>query len=121
MVSRILIAVGALVLAVPLALCGVYRPDRAIRIATVAVADVVCAKTFVSGLDPDGVFAETLERPGIRRLRYVLRYQLDRAAKTVDVAVMGSLAATPHFTTVSAACCCTERRSPICSRATSTR
>jgi CubicO group peptidase (beta-lactamase class C family) len=96
-VLRILIAVGALVLVVPLALCGIYRPDRAIRTATAAVADVVCAKTFVSGLDPDIVFAETLERPGIRRLRHLLRYRLDRTVKTVDVSVMGSLAAHSAF------------------------
>ncbi len=97
MASRILIIIGALVLVVPLALCAIYRPDRAIRTATAAVADVVCAKTFVSGLDPDAVFAETLERPGIRRLRYLLRYRLDRTVKTVDVSVMGSLAAHSAF------------------------
>jgi CubicO group peptidase (beta-lactamase class C family) len=96
-VSRILIAAGVLIVAVPLVLCGIYRPDRAIRTATIAVADVICAKTFVSGLDPDVVFAETLERPGIRRLRHALRYQLDRAARTVDVSVMGSLAAHAAF------------------------
>jgi CubicO group peptidase (beta-lactamase class C family) len=92
-----LIAVGVLIVAVPLVLSGIYRPDRAIRTAAVAIADVICAKTFVSGLDPDGAFAETLERPGIRRLRYVLRYQLDRTPRTVDVAVMGSLAAHAAF------------------------
>jgi len=90
-VSRILIAIGALVLAVPLVLCVIYRPDRAIRTATASVADVICAKAFVSGLDPDAVFAETLDRPGIRRLRGMLRYRLDRAAKTVDASVMGFL------------------------------
>jgi CubicO group peptidase (beta-lactamase class C family) len=97
LVSRILIVIGALVLVVPLALCAIYRPDRAIRTATAAVADMVCAKTFVSGLDPDAVFAETLERPGIRRLRHLLRYRLDRTVKTVDVSVMGSLAAHSAF------------------------
>ncbi len=97
MASRILIVIGALVLVVPLALCAIYRPDRAIRTATAAVADVVCAKTFVSGLDPDAVFAETLGRPGIRRLRHLLRHRLDRTVKTVDVSVMGSLAAHSAF------------------------
>jgi len=96
-VSRILLIIGALVLVVPLALCAIYRPDRAIRTATAAVADVVCAKTFVSGLDPDAVFAETLERPGIRRLRHLLRYRLDRTVKAVDVSAMGSLAAHSAF------------------------
>ncbi len=85
---RIAIA-GVLVVALPLALWAKYRPDRAIHTGTIAVAEAVCAKTFVSGLDPDTAFAEALDRPGIRRLRRVLRYQLDRAAKTVDVSTLG--------------------------------
>jgi CubicO group peptidase (beta-lactamase class C family) len=96
-IARILIAIGALIVAALVALCAIYRPDSAIRAATVAVADAVCAKTFVSRLDPDTVFAETLDRPGIRRLRYVLRYQLDRTAKTVDTSVIGLLGAHAAF------------------------
>src|SRR5258708_9754516 len=88
MVSRKLV-VGAVILAVPIALCARYRPDRAIRVATGFVADTVCAKTFVSGLDPQTVFAETTDRAGIRRLRWALGYHLDRAGKTVDASVAG--------------------------------
>ena len=97
MVSRLLIAIGALILAGAVALSVMFRPDRAIRTGTAVVADAVCAKTFVSGLDPDPVFAETLERPGIRRLRAVLRYRLDRSAKTVDTSVLGLLGAHAAF------------------------
>jgi CubicO group peptidase (beta-lactamase class C family) len=82
---------AALVLAIPVALCVIYRPDRAIRTGTIATAEALCARTFVSGLDPRTVFAETLERPGIRRLRAGLRYRIDRAAKTADVSVFGLL------------------------------
>jgi CubicO group peptidase (beta-lactamase class C family) len=96
-VTRILIAIGALMLAGAVTLCAIFRPDRAIRTATAAVADVMCAKTFVSVLDPDVVFAETLERPGIRRLRHLLRYRLDRTARTVDVSVMRWLGAHSAF------------------------
>ncbi len=88
MVSRKLVA-GAVILAVPIALCAVYRPDRAIRVATGFVAHTVCAKIFVSGLDPQTVFSETTDRAGIRRLRWVLGYRLDRAGKTVDASVAG--------------------------------
>ena len=88
MVSRKLVA-GAVILAVPIALCAVYRPDRAIRVATGFVADTVCAKIFVSGLDPQTVFSETTDRAGIRRLRWVLGYRLDRAGTTVDASVAG--------------------------------
>jgi CubicO group peptidase (beta-lactamase class C family) len=86
--SRKLIA-AALILAVPIALCVVYRPDRAIRVATGFVAHNVCSKSFVSGLDPQTVFAETIDREGIRSLRPVLRYRLDRATGTVDASVAG--------------------------------
>ena len=57
---------------------------------TGGVAHIVCSKTFVSGLDPQTVFAETLERPGFRRLRHVLRIQ-DRSTppSTVDASALG--------------------------------
>ena len=88
MISRKLIA-GAFILAVPIALCAAYRPDRAIRVATGLVAHNVCSKSFVSGLDPQTVFAETTDRAGIRLLRWGLKYQLDRAGQTVDASVAG--------------------------------
>jgi hypothetical protein len=59
---------GAAVLAACLVSAAIYRPDRAIRVATGFVAHVVCAKSFVSVLDPQTVFAETTDRAGIRRL-----------------------------------------------------
>jgi len=75
----------------------IFRPDRAIRVATGAVADAVCAKTFVSGFDPQAVFAESMDRPGIRRLRWAMRYRLDRSQKTVDTSVMGLLGSRAAF------------------------
>jgi CubicO group peptidase (beta-lactamase class C family) len=66
-----------------------FRPDRAIRVATGFVAHNICIKTFVSGLDPQAVFAETSDRAGIRRLRHLLRFRLDGAARTVDVSTLG--------------------------------
>ena len=86
---RLPIVAGALVLVVAIASGAIYRPDRAIRTATAAVADALCAKTFVGGFDPLSAFAETMERPGIRRLRFGMRYRLDRIARTVDVSVLG--------------------------------
>jgi CubicO group peptidase (beta-lactamase class C family) len=70
---------------------GIFRPDRAMHAATAAVADSLCTKIFVSDLDPQTAFAEIGERPGIRRLRRVIRYHLDRAAGTVDTSIMGLL------------------------------
>jgi hypothetical protein len=60
---------GALV-AVALAVSAIiFRPDRALRVATGYVAHNICSKTFVSRFDPQTVFAETIERDGIRSLR----------------------------------------------------
>lgn len=88
---------AVLVVAAAVGLSARYHPKRAIRVGTGAAADALCAKTFVSGLDPQISFGEILERPGIRRLRRVLRYQLDRTAKTVDVSVLGLFATQAAF------------------------
>jgi CubicO group peptidase (beta-lactamase class C family) len=79
----------ALVLTVPTAAAIIYRPDRALRVATGVVAHNVCSKTFVSGLDPQTVFSETSEREGLRRLRKLLGFRIDRTAGTVDASVAG--------------------------------
>ena len=73
-----------------LAASGIYfRPDRAMHVATGFVAHNVCSKTFVSGLDPQTVFSETLDRRGVRRLRWLLNYHLDRDRNLVDVSLAG--------------------------------
>jgi CubicO group peptidase (beta-lactamase class C family) len=89
----------ALVLAVATsaALVAIHHPERAIRIGTGAVADALCAKTFVSRLDPQTSFAEILARPGIHLLRRGLRYRLDRTAGTVDVSLTGLFATHAAF------------------------
>ena len=87
-----LAVVGVVVLA-----SVIFRPDRALRVATGAVADAVCAKTFVSGLDPQTVFTESMERPGIRRLRWLMRYRLDRAQQIVDTSLLGLLGSRAAF------------------------
>ena len=92
MVSRKFIAgtlTSAAILVAMAAAAAIFRPDRAIRVATGLVAHNVCSKIFVSGLDPQAVFAETIERDGIRRLRWGLRYRLDRTGQTVDASLAG--------------------------------
>ncbi|WP_108520170.1 hypothetical protein [Bradyrhizobium algeriense] len=69
----ILVATVAVVLAALTGLGVHFRPDRTVRLATGSVAHVVCTKAFVSGLDPQAVFAETMDRPGFRRLRHVMK------------------------------------------------
>lgn len=66
-----------------------YRPDLAIRVATNVVAHNVCDKAFVSGLDPQTAFAEITERDGLRRLRWLLRFGIDRPSGIVTASVAG--------------------------------
>jgi hypothetical protein len=80
---------AALALLVAVGAGGYFRPDRAVRVVTGLVAHNLCSKTFVSGLDPQTVFAETTEREGVRLLRMGLRYSVDRAEKTVDASLAG--------------------------------
>ena len=74
-----------------------FRPDRAIRVATGLVAHNVCSKVFVSGLDPETVFSETTERAGIRRLRPLLKFDVDRGAKFVDASLAGGFSSRAAF------------------------
>src|SRR5207253_1859972 len=67
----------------------VFRPDRAIRVATNVVAHNVCDKAFVSGLEPQTAFAEITDRDGIRRLRWLLRYQIDRTRSEAAASIAG--------------------------------
>ena len=91
------LAAVVVVLAALTGLGATFRPDRAIRVGTGGVAHIVCSKTFVSGLDPQTVFAETLERPGFRRLRDVLRLKVDPVAKYVDASVLGRFNSRAYF------------------------
>jgi CubicO group peptidase (beta-lactamase class C family) len=86
---RVSAAIVGLALIAAVMAAFVFRPDRAILVASGFVAHNLCSKVFVSGLDPDVTFAETTEREGIRRLHPLMAFDLDREAKAVDVAVLG--------------------------------
>ena len=117
MCSRKLVA-GALVstaiLVAMVAAASIFRPDRAIRVATGYVAHNVCSKSFrLAGSIRKRYSAETTDRAGIRRLRWGLSYRLDRTGqKRRCVAGRVCSAAMPFFTKGSAACCCTDRKQP---------
>jgi CubicO group peptidase (beta-lactamase class C family) len=60
------------------------------KVATGLVASVICSETFVSGLDPEKVFADTTEAmPGASLISWALDYRLDRANKDVTVTLLG--------------------------------
>jgi CubicO group peptidase (beta-lactamase class C family) len=66
------------------------RLDATLRVATGLVSHTLCSDTFVSGLDPAQVAAETLPgMPGIRRLLPLLRHDVDRTRREVRASVAG--------------------------------
>jgi CubicO group peptidase (beta-lactamase class C family) len=60
------------------------------KVATGFIANVVCTETFVSGLDPARVIAETTSAmPGAGLITWALDYRIDRARKDVTVTLLG--------------------------------
>src|ERR1700738_3393686 len=60
------------------------------KVATGFIANILCSETFVSGLDPEKVLAETTAAmPGAGLIGWAIDYQLDRAAKDVTVTLLG--------------------------------
>jgi CubicO group peptidase (beta-lactamase class C family) len=69
---------------------GAWSAQDVPKIATGFVAGVLCSGTFVSGLDPEKVFAETTEAmPGAGLISWALDYRLDRTNRTVSVTLLG--------------------------------
>jgi CubicO group peptidase (beta-lactamase class C family) len=60
------------------------------KVATGFTANVLCSKTFVSGLDPDQVFSETIAAmPGTGLISWALDYHVDRTRRDVTVTLLG--------------------------------
>jgi CubicO group peptidase (beta-lactamase class C family) len=60
------------------------------KVATGFVANVLCSETFVSGLDPDKDFADTIAAmPGAGLIGWALDYRVDRARQDVTVTLLG--------------------------------
>ncbi|MBS0529762.1 MAG: serine hydrolase [Proteobacteria bacterium] len=73
------------------------RPDLALRVATAVVAHNMCDKVFVSGLDPQTSFDEVTARDGIRLLRPLLRFSVDRAHSEIDASLVGAVPSRAAF------------------------
>ncbi|WP_374562563.1 serine hydrolase domain-containing protein [Ideonella sp.] len=92
MPSRTALLVTAAVVVAGVSACSTFRPDRALRVATGVAAHDLCSETFVSGLDPNVVFAESLQpRPGFNLVGWSLVYHVDTARREVDATLAGTL------------------------------
>ena len=62
----------------------VAREVRGIRVGTAVVSQILCSGVFVSGLDPDLLYAEAVKPiPGQTTLSKQLKYVVDRAGRQV--------------------------------------
>jgi CubicO group peptidase (beta-lactamase class C family) len=69
---------------------GIARARDVPQVATGFVASLVCAETFVSGIDPATVLTETTDAmPGTRLLTSVMTMQVNRTARDVTVSLLG--------------------------------
>jgi CubicO group peptidase (beta-lactamase class C family) len=60
------------------------------KVATGFIANVLCSETFVSGLDPDKDFADTIAAmPGAGLIGWAMRAHVDRVRKDVTVTLLG--------------------------------
>lgn len=68
----------------------VVREGRGIRVGTAVVSQILCSGVFVSGLDPDLLYAEAVKPiPGQTALSKQLRYIVDRPGRQVIVTWAG--------------------------------
>lgn len=66
------------------------RAHAAPKVVTGFVANVVCTETFVSGLDPERIIAETMSAmPGSGLIAWALHTRVDRVRKDVTVTLFG--------------------------------
>jgi len=90
MTRRKLIIIVATTTALSALALGVARAHDLPKVATGFVANVVCSETFVSGQDPDKVFADTTAAmPGAGLITWAMDYKVDRTAKDVTVTLFG--------------------------------
>ena len=90
------IALGVFVL-ILIAASAIIRPDKLIRIASGAASQNLCSGTFVSGLDPDRVFAEEVRPGGMGLIAWALDYTVDRNERRVTTKIFGAFETASAF------------------------
>jgi CubicO group peptidase (beta-lactamase class C family) len=87
--TRKIILLATTTLCGALALSAVYA-QQAPRVVTGFVSHTLCSAAFVSGLDPDQLYAETLDAmPGTGLISWALAYRMDRERRQVTTTLLG--------------------------------
>ena len=78
----VIVAAGAAAIFASIAF--LLRETRGIRVGTAVVSQTLCSGVFVSGLDPDLLYAEAVKPiPGQTALSKQLKYDVDRTGRQV--------------------------------------
>ncbi|MFO1166621.1 MAG: serine hydrolase [Rhodoblastus sp.] len=86
MIGRV--ALGALVFGIVAA--GLFRVDKALRVAPNFIAETLCIETFVSGRDPAQAFAQIpAQTPGMKNLARIATWRVDREKREATAALAG--------------------------------
>jgi CubicO group peptidase (beta-lactamase class C family) len=86
---------NAIIAVVTATLCGALvltavRVDDAPRVVTGFVAHILCSAAFVSGLNPDQVYADTMAAmPGVGLIGWAIDYRVDREARQATATLLG--------------------------------
>jgi CubicO group peptidase (beta-lactamase class C family) len=95
----VLISIAGLLLAAVVA-GAAFRIDRPLRMGVGVVAHDLCSKTFISGLHPDQVYADSLApRQGLKTIAGYIFYEIDAKQQEVHAKLghLGVIRATAHF------------------------
>ena len=88
--ARLILGSSLLVAVTAVGAAAAWSHDAA-QVATGFVADILCSQTFVSGLDPDRVLAETTEAmPGVGLIGWAIGVDVDRGRREVTTTLLGT-------------------------------
>ena len=81
-----------------LAGCAVSRPDHVMRVVTGLVSHNLCSLVFVSGLDPERTYRESLApRPGMSLVNWATAYEVDSVTAQVATTIAGGFGSTATY------------------------
>jgi CubicO group peptidase (beta-lactamase class C family) len=92
------IVLAAVLWAAALSGCATLHPDQVLRVVTGMVSHNLCSEVFVSGLDAERSYAESVRpRPGMSLIAWALDYRVDRSEGEVVATIGGGFESRARF------------------------
>ena len=77
-----------------------FPVSQAIRVVTGLTSHTLCSQVFLTGLDADRVYTETVRpQAGVGLLSWGIRYRVDRSARSVRTTFLGGFASQASYVT----------------------